>query len=154
MSGVWHSTRLLRFTSRNILMTSRGSSLMSAMFRPSWVGDLWIRGLGTRIFMMFGSSRSVSIPIAHGSCFGPTSRLKPTVGLGVRACPFGTANRYTHQSRRSTALTFTQRAHGANVTSAPMTMDASSVVRNTQGTLGAIETTKKCKSGTTTAPHT
>ena len=147
MSGVWHSTRLLRFTSRNILMTSRGSSLMSAMFRPSWVGDLWIRGLGTGIFMMFSSSRSVSIPIAHGSCLGPTLWLKPTLGLVVRACPFGTANRYTHQSRRSTALTFTQRAHGANVTNTPMTMDASSVVRNTQGTHGAIETKKNASQG-------
>ena len=36
----------------------------------------------------------------------------------------------------------------------PYDTDASSVVRNTQGTLGAIETTKKCKPGTTTAPHT
>ena len=110
MSGVWHSTHLLGFISRNILVTSRGSSPMSAMFRPSRTRDLWIRGLGTGIFMMFGSDRSVSIPLAHGSCWGPTLRLKPIMGLGIRACPFGTANRYPHQTRRGTALPFTQEA--------------------------------------------
>ena len=133
------------FTSRNILMTSRGSSLMSAMSRPSWTRDLWIRVQGTGIFMTFGSGRSVSIPIAHGSCWGPTSRLKPTVRLGVRAHPFGTAKWYPHQSRQGTALTFTRRAQGANVTSAPIITEASSVVRSTQGTPGAMEKRRKCK---------
>ena len=135
-------------------MIFRGSLPMPAKSRPSWMRGLWIRVLGTGISMMFGSGRSVSIPIAHGSRWRLTSKLKPTVGWGDRACPFGTTNRNLPQSWGGTALTSTPGAHGANVTSVPMTMDASSVARSTQGTPGAIEAPKHKSGSSTTVPPT
>ena len=90
----------------------------------------------------------------HCSRWGPTSKLKPTMGWGDRVRPFGKTNRNPPQSRRGTVLTSTTGAHGANVTSAPMTTDASSVARSTQGTSGAIEAPKHKPGSSTTVPPT
>ena len=65
-------------------MIFRDSSPMPAKSRPSWMRGLWIRALGTGISMMFGSGRSLSIPIAHG----PDLEAKAYCGVGRQSMPF------------------------------------------------------------------
>ena len=153
MSGVWHSTYFWGFTSRNILMTSRGSLLMRAMSRPSWTRDPWLRVQGTGIFTTFGCGRSVSIPIAHGSCWGPTSRLKPTVGLG--APPFGTGKWYPHQSQKGYCFDFYTKGRCCQRDQCPYDHGCFKCGKKHPGyTWCNRKKQRKCKPmSTTTAPH-
>ena len=103
----------------------------------------WIKGLGTGIFydIRFRQGREYT----HCSWLLLRPNLEAKAYHGTGSTPFRDREIIPSSIPKGTAsaLISTRRAHGANVNSAPMIMDASNVVRSTQGTPSAMEKNKE-----------